>query len=174
MHARDYSTNTAAYDRAKVLVLGDAGVGKSTLVHMLCHGEAQRGGTPTVGCNIDVRLHTAPSSALRASAAGSTHLANGSVPASSLASSTFIEFYDVSGSPSVQHPRSRHMFYTGTYHGIILVHDLRNRRSFENLWRWMGDFLEVNTSSSSYSRPINPDHGSSPFRRQGEHLKGKS
>ncbi|KAF9970509.1 hypothetical protein BGZ73_006780 [Actinomortierella ambigua] len=166
MHARDYSTNTAAYDRAKVLVLGDAGVGKSTLVHMLCHGEALRDRTPTVGCNIDVRLHTAPSSALRATAAGSSHMANGSVSASSstsAAASTFIEFYDVSGSPSVQHPRSRHMFYAGSYHGIILVHDLRNQRSFENLWRWMDDFLEVNTSATSYNRPINPDHGSNDF-----------
>ncbi|KAG0235146.1 hypothetical protein BGW42_005796 [Actinomortierella wolfii] len=143
---------------------------------MLCHGEALRGVSSTVGCNMDVRLHTTTSSTLRASAAGTSNLANGSfaVPSasassasSSLGAPTFIEFYDISGSPSIRHPRSRHMFYTGTYHGIILVHDLCNRRSFDNLWRWMGDFLEVNSSSSSssastssYSRAINPDHAS--------------
>ncbi|KAG0024504.1 hypothetical protein BGZ80_002064 [Entomortierella chlamydospora] len=61
---------------------------------------------------------------------------------------TFIEFYDISGSPAVRSPKSRTMFYSGaTYQGLILVHDLCNKRSYENLWRWIGDYMEGSQAS---------------------------
>ncbi|KAF9292413.1 hypothetical protein BGZ68_006359 [Mortierella alpina] len=125
---------------AKILVLGDSGVGKSSLVHALCHNEPLRSTTPTIGCNIDVRLHssTIPSAAATSTARStnpsflsrsnntaadpSAPLASGS---SGLSEPTFIEFYDISGSPSVRHEKSRTMFYRDVpYQGILLVHDL--------------------------------------------------
>ncbi|KAG0340174.1 Rab-like protein 3 [Podila humilis] len=61
---------------------------------------------------------------------------------------SFIEFYDVSGSPAVRHPKSRNMFYTESYQGIILVHDICNKRSYDNLWKWIRDYLDVAKSAS--------------------------
>ncbi|KAF9111067.1 Rab-like protein 3 [Mortierella sp. AM989] len=140
----------------KVLVLGDSGVGKSSLVHMLCHSEPLRPAMPTVGCNIDVRLHS--STIPTAAAASTSRPANPSLlartshspdPISNAGAETFIEFYDISGSPAVRNPKSRTMFYSGaTYQGLILVHDLCNKRSYENLWRWIGDYIEVAQSAS--------------------------
>ncbi|KAG0266024.1 Rab-like protein 3 [Mortierella polycephala] len=125
---------------AKVLVLGDSGVGKSSLVHILCHNEPVRSSTPTIGCNVDVRLHSSsiPSAAATSSARSAipSLLSRSNPPSDPSIStagpgSTFIEFYDISGSPA----------------GIILVHDLCNRRSYDNLWKWIGDYLEASRSA---------------------------
>lgn len=46
----------------------------------------------------------------------------------------------------MRHPKSRSMYYSGvSYQGIILVHDLCNRRSYENLWKWIADYLEASS-----------------------------
>ncbi|KFH70823.1 hypothetical protein MVEG_03670 [Podila verticillata NRRL 6337] len=130
----------------KILVLGDSGVGKSSLVHILCHNEILRGAPPTIGCNVDVRLHTSfvHSAATSRSVPSISNLA---APNRSMfevgTQPSFVEFYDISGSPSVRHPKSRNMFYTAPYQGIILVHDICNKRSYDNLWKWMKDYLDV-------------------------------
>ncbi|KAG9324648.1 hypothetical protein KVV02_007218 [Mortierella alpina] len=160
---------------AKILVLGDSGVGKSSLVHALCHNEPLRSSVPTIGCNIDVRLHssTIPSAAATSSARStnpsllsrannisadpSAPLASGG---SGLSEPTFIEFYDISGAPSVRHEKSRTMFYRDVpYQGILLVHDLCNRRSYDNLWKWIGDYLEASSSSSAPRWPSQQQDG---------------
>jgi hypothetical protein len=42
------------------------------------------------------------------------------------------------------------MFYSGvTYQGLILVHDLCNKRSYENLWKWISDYLEATISRTN-------------------------
>ncbi|KAF9920984.1 Rab-like protein 3 [Linnemannia zychae] len=152
-----YPSQDASY---KVLVLGDSGVGKSSLIHILCTNEPLRSPVPTVGCDINVRLHssTIPTTCATTSARSgvlpsflasrNTHN-SASDPVPSSTEPTFIEFYDVSGSPAVRSPKSRNMFYNGvTYNGIILVHDLCNRRSCENLWKWIADYVEA--SSQGY------------------------
>ena len=50
-----------------------------------------------------------------------------------------IELWDVGGSHS--HRNSRHVFYSN-FHGIILVHDLANRKSQQNLEKWLHEVLE--------------------------------
>ncbi|CAG8542977.1 9402_t:CDS:2 [Paraglomus brasilianum] len=50
----------------------------------------------------------------------------------------FIEFIDISGSST--HTSSRNMFYHQV-NGIILVHDVSNRKSYYNLWRWIAEVL---------------------------------
>ncbi|XP_029434024.1 rab-like protein 3 isoform X2 [Rhinatrema bivittatum] len=47
----------ASLDRVKVLVLGDSGVGKSSLVHLLCQNQVLGNPSWTVGCSVDVRIH---------------------------------------------------------------------------------------------------------------------
>uniref|UniRef100_A0A6Q2Z6E1 RABL3 n=1 Tax=Esox lucius TaxID=8010 RepID=A0A6Q2Z6E1_ESOLU len=46
----------ASLDRVKVLVLGDSGVGKSSLVHLLCQNQVLGNPSWTVGCSVDVRV----------------------------------------------------------------------------------------------------------------------
>ncbi|XP_077335730.1 rab-like protein 3 isoform X2 [Lithobates pipiens] len=54
---RGARADMAALDRVKVLVLGDSGVGKSSLVHLLCQNQVLGNPSWTVGCSVDVRLH---------------------------------------------------------------------------------------------------------------------
>ncbi len=44
-------------DAVRVLVIGDKGVGKSSLVHLICQGEVWRNASSTVGCSVDVSAH---------------------------------------------------------------------------------------------------------------------
>lgn len=50
----------------------------------------------------------------------------------------FVELWDVGGSSS--HRNTRSVFYNPT-HGIILVHDLTNRKSEQNLQKWLAEVL---------------------------------
>ena len=51
----------------------------------------------------------------------------------------FAELWDVGGGHS--HRNSRHVFYSN-FHGIILVHDLANRKSQQNLEKWLREVIE--------------------------------
>lgn len=42
---------------AKILVLGDSGVGKSSLIHLICHSNVLSSVQWTIGCSIDVKIH---------------------------------------------------------------------------------------------------------------------
>jgi len=42
---------------AKILVLGDSGVGKSSLIHLICHSTVLCSVQWTIGCSIDIKLH---------------------------------------------------------------------------------------------------------------------
>lgn len=48
---------TVSKDCIRILVIGDKDVGKSSFVHLICHGEVLRKASPTVGCNLDVSVH---------------------------------------------------------------------------------------------------------------------
>lgn len=45
------------YPTAKVLVLGDSGVGKSSFIHLICHSSVLTTTQWTIGCAIDIKLH---------------------------------------------------------------------------------------------------------------------
>ena len=51
----------------------------------------------------------------------------------------FVELWDVGGSHSQRN--TRHVFFH-TVHGIILVHDLANRKSCHNLGRWLAEVMK--------------------------------
>ncbi|XP_059470235.1 rab-like protein 3 [Neocloeon triangulifer] len=120
----------ASMDKVRVIVVGDSGVGKTSLVHLMSHGEPLVGSPPwTVGCSVEVKLH---------------EFREGT-PAQK---SYFVEFWDIGGSSS--HRNARNVFYNPT-HGIILVHDLSNRKSHENLRKWLAEVLNRDSASSSRS-----------------------
>lgn len=53
-------------------------------------------------------------------------------------STYFIELWDIGG--SLSHKNTRGVFYNPV-HGVILVHDSTNRKSHENLQRWILEIL---------------------------------
>ncbi|XP_054167173.1 rab-like protein 3 [Oppia nitens] len=133
-------------DKTKVLVLGDSGVGKSSLVHLICQGQVIHNPQWTIGVTIDIKLHEYKEGTPEQR-------------------TTFIELWDIGGSRS--HATARNVFYNG-FHGIILVHDLTNRKSEQNLSKWLGHVFyskdqtikdnntSINTSSISAALfPVN-------------------
>src|ERR1700761_8247244 len=138
-------------DKIKVLVLGDSGVGKSSLVHLICHSQAIANPLWTIGCTIDVRLHEYKEGTPEQR-------------------TSFIELWDIGGSRS--HSIARNVFYNG-FQGIILVHDLTNRKSELNLRKWLGHVFyskektikEHNTSlnTSSLSAALFPVNTNDEF-----------
>ncbi|KAK3870490.1 hypothetical protein Pcinc_024283 [Petrolisthes cinctipes] len=130
-----------AMSKVKILVVGDSGVGKSSLVHLMCHGEALSNSSWTIGCSIEVRVHEyregTPSQ-----------------------KPYFIELWDVGGSNS--HKNARHVFYNPV-HGIILVHDLTNRKSQLNLRRWLAEVLLREGSGSKARTPLVEDFDAEQF-----------
>eukprot|EP00808_Paulinella_micropora_P018743 g60670.t1 len=111
-HPDSLTRRVTSYQKVKILVLGDSGVGKTAFVRSVCHGATQRNPPWTVGCRTEVLLYE--STVLRKAA--------------------FIEFWDVSGHPKYE--QSRHVFYR-ELNGVLLAFDLSNRRSYANLSKWM-------------------------------------
>ena len=74
-HEMSYSLDKTS---AKILVLGDSGVGKSSLIHLICHSQTLSSAQWTIGCSIDVKLHN----------------------------DCFLEFWDIGGSRSHKIARS--------------------------------------------------------------------
>ncbi|VDI81723.1 Rab-like protein 3 [Mytilus galloprovincialis] len=111
-----------AYDKIKIIVVGDSGVGKTSLVHLMCHNEPNSNPGYTIGCSVEVKLHD--------------------YKAGTPSEKTyFTELWDIGGSSS--HQNSRSIFYNNV-NGIILVHDLTNRKSHQNLRKWLGEVLNKN------------------------------
>lgn len=107
----------SAIERVRIMVLGDSGVGKTSLVHLIAHNEPLKSPSWTVGCNVEVKLHEYKESTPEQT-------------------TYFVEFWDVGGSHN--HRNTRHVFYNPC-HGVILVHDLTNRKSEEHLNNWLED-----------------------------------
>lgn len=109
----------AAIDKVRIVVVGDAGVGKTSLVHLISHNEPISHPYWTIGCSVEVKLHEykvgTPSEKLY-----------------------FVELWDIGGWTA--HKNSRSIFYNPV-HGIILVHDLTNRKSQQNLRKWLSEIL---------------------------------
>ncbi|XP_052821519.1 rab-like protein 3 isoform X8 [Octopus bimaculoides] len=117
----------AAIDKVRILVTGDSGVGKTSLVQLLCHGEATNNPAYTIGCSVEVALHE-----YKAGTADER--------------TYFVELWDIGG--ATQHKNSRYIFYN-PFHGIILVHDLTNRKSHQNLRKWLTEVLNKGTSKGN-------------------------
>uniref|UniRef100_A0A8D8WQI5 Rab-like protein 3 n=2 Tax=Cacopsylla melanoneura TaxID=428564 RepID=A0A8D8WQI5_9HEMI len=115
----------AALDKVRILVLGDSGVGKTCLTHLICHNECFTASSSTIGCTVDVKLH---------------EYKEGTPDQKTF----FIELWDIGGRPA--YANTRHIFYNSV-DGIILVHDLTNRKSQENLSKWL---LEVVNRQSEF------------------------
>lgn len=119
----------AAIDRVRIMVLGDSGVGKTSFVSLAAHGEPIKSPSWTIGCSVEVKLH---------------EYKEGTPEQTTY----FVELWDVGGSSN--HQNTRHVFYNPC-HGVILVHDLTNRKSEEHLNNWLQELLNKDANSSLLS-----------------------
>ncbi|GMJ03985.1 Light Insensitive Period1 [Hibiscus trionum] len=119
----------------RVLVVGDSGVGKTSLVHLIVKGSSIARPPQTVGCTVGV-----------------THTTYGG-PGSSSSSlkgdaerDFFVELWDVSGHERYKDCRS--LFYS-QINGVIFVHDLSQRRTKTSLQKWAAEIAATGTFSAS-------------------------
>lgn len=96
-----------------------SGVGKTSLLHLIAHNEPLISPGWTIGCSVEVKLHEYKEG-------------------TSSQQTYFIELFDIGG--SISHMNTRSVFYNPT-HGIIMVHDLTNSKSHENLQRWLYEII---------------------------------
>lgn len=102
----------------RILIVGDAGVGKSSFSFLLCHGgETLRNARYTIGSDVDVLLHQAGDHA------------------------SFFELLEVGGSPAFEN--SRHIWYSAGFDGIVGVCDVTNMNSRNNLDLWFRDAVDL-------------------------------
>ncbi|MBA0875948.1 hypothetical protein Goshw_009156 [Gossypium schwendimanii] len=131
----------------RVLVVGDselqieilvflAGVGKTSLVHLIVKGSSTARPHQTIGCTVGVKHTTygcpgSSSSSLKGDAERDF----------------FIELWDVSGHERYKGCRS--LFYS-QLNGVIFVHDLSQRRTKTSLQKWAAEIM----ASGTFSAPL--------------------
>ncbi|CAA2974869.1 uncharacterized GTP-binding At5g64813 [Olea europaea subsp. europaea] len=120
--------------QVRVLVVGDSGVGKTSLVHLILKGSSVARPTQTIGCTVDVK-HT-------------TYGTSGSSSYSFRSDSErdfFVELWDISGHERYQDCRS--VFYS-QINGVMFVHDLSQRRTKTSLKKWAAEIAATGTFSA--------------------------
>ncbi|KAG9446945.1 hypothetical protein H6P81_013073 [Aristolochia fimbriata] len=120
--------------QVRVLVVGDSGVGKTSLVHLIVKGSAIARPNQTIGCTVSVK-HT-------------TYGSSGSSSSSIKGDAErdfFVELWDVSGHERYKDCRS--LFYT-QINGVIFVHDLSQRKTKTNLSKWAAEVAATGTFSA--------------------------
>ena len=166
MQESSYPAPFASLARRRFLA---SGVGKTTLIHRICHGADPKNLRWTVGCSIEVKVRLTKRAAVR-TALSSAYSAFGRPLQLHLYKNDptkpfFIEFWDVGGAP--RYERSRGVFFKATdgkaprarappgsergrtheayctHAGVMLVHDLSNTNSFSNLRKWLQAIHDV-------------------------------
>lgn len=122
-------------EKVRIIVLGDSGVGKTSLTHLMAHHECLSNACSTIGCNIEVKLH---------------EYKEGTPEQKTY----FIELWDIGGRPC--YTNTRHMFYNSV-HGIVLVHDLTNRKSQENLSKWLVEVMNRHNEFDNSADDFDPE-----------------
>jgi len=120
-------------EKVRVLVVGDSGVGKTALTNQICHGTALNNPSWTIGCSVEIKLH---------------EYLEGTANQRSFC----IELFDIGGSHA--HRNTRHVFYN-VVHGLILVHDLSNRKSCLNLNRWLAEVTRTESGTGKFGTRSN-------------------
>ncbi|KAI0524066.1 hypothetical protein KFK09_003430 [Dendrobium nobile] len=121
------------FGQIRILVVGDSGVGKTSLVHLILKGCSIAHPRPTVGCAVGVK-----------------HISYGSASMSSNnlkgdgENDFFVELWDISGHD--RYKDFRHLFYT-QINGVIFVHDLSQRRTKASLQNWAAEIASTGTFS---------------------------
>lgn len=122
------SSKAAAYDVTyKLLLIGDANVGKSSLAVRYLRGEFDESLLATIGIEYTNKLLS---------------LADGT--------RARLQVWDTAGQERFQSLTTS--FYRNT-HGVVVVYDVTDRSSFRHVSRWLGD-VERHASSTSVIRTL--------------------
>lgn len=106
----------------RILVVGDAAVGKSTLMHLLCECSPAPVWPPTaatLGCATHVALHPLSARAQSAIASSDSHNIKSSI--------AHLEFFDLSGHS--KYALTRQFFFNQNYNAILLCYDAKQRHT---------------------------------------------
>ncbi|XP_059640209.1 small GTPase LIP1 [Cornus florida] len=122
--------------QVRVLVVGDSGVGKTSIVHLIAKGSSIARPPQTVGCTVAVKHITY----------GNSGSSSNSIKGDS-ERDFFIELWDVSGHERYKDCRS--LFYS-QINGVIFVHDLSQRRTKTGLQKWAAEIA----ATGSFSAPL--------------------
>jgi len=136
--------------RGRILVLGDSGVGKTSLVHKICSGEKLESSPGhTIGCAVQVKLLSFTKGSFDGTQGGGGTPAHGTfhqhgvnqvnqsqiiVGQQHQQEQFFVELLDVGCHANYE--LSRSMFYS-QIDGVVLVYDVSNSKSFSNLRKWV-------------------------------------
>ncbi|KAJ0242094.1 Small GTPase LIP1 [Hirschfeldia incana] len=123
--------------QVRVLVVGDSGVGKTSLVHLINKGSSIHRPSQTIGCTVGVKQIT------YGSPASSSSSIQGDAERD-----FFVELWDVSGHERYKDCRS--LFYS-QINGVIFVHDLSQRRTKTSLQKWASEVAATGTFSAPLS-----------------------
>eukprot|EP01129_Flabellula_baltica_P013686 TRINITY_DN6406_c0_g1_i2.p1 TRINITY_DN6406_c0_g1~~TRINITY_DN6406_c0_g1_i2.p1 ORF type:complete len:225 (+),score=35.30 TRINITY_DN6406_c0_g1_i2:385-1059(+) len=116
--------NGESLRKIKILVLGDKDVGKTSFLHLLCKKRVLLNPSWTIGCDVQLMLHNHNNEDF------------------------IVEFWDVGGAS--RHCFSRPVFYDNL-DGMLLVHDLSNNKSYNNLKRWIREIATHITNEADFS-----------------------
>ncbi|XP_057532008.1 small GTPase LIP1-like isoform X1 [Amaranthus tricolor] len=122
--------------QVRVLVLGDSGVGKTSLVQLILNGSVVARPPQTIGCSVSVKHITFKSST------SSSNDLEGDVERD-----FFVELWDVCGHERYKDCRS--LFYSQV-NGIIFVYDVTQKRTKLNLQKWAAEVA----ASGTFSAPL--------------------
>ncbi|PRQ49011.1 putative small GTPase superfamily, sigma-54 interaction domain, ATP-binding site 1 [Rosa chinensis] len=134
--SKDQNGSGPPSGQVRVLVVGDSGVGKTSLVHLIVNGSSTARPPQTVGCSVGVK-HT-------------TYGNSGSSSSSIKGDAErefFIELWDICGHDRYKECRS--LFYS-QINGVIFVHDLSQRRTKTGLHKWAAEI----SATGSFSAPL--------------------
>jgi len=116
-------------------------VGKTSIVHLLCQQKVLQNPQWTIGAHFDVLLHKYKQT-----------------------SEFYIEFWDIGGAK--KYALSRHLFYKDSKgsawkcpnSGLILVHDLSNKKSYGNLKMWLEEITQCLDENQQFTWGKNNDN----------------
>ncbi|KAG6571382.1 Small GTPase LIP1, partial [Cucurbita argyrosperma subsp. argyrosperma] len=120
--------------QVRVFVVGDSGVGKTSLVHLIVNGSSISCPSQTIGCAVGVKHIT------YGNAGSSSSSINGDSERD-----FFVELWDVSGHERYKDCRS--LFYS-QINGVIFVHDLSQKRTKSSLQKWAVEIATIGTFSA--------------------------
>nr|GMC64249.1 small GTPase LIP1 [Ipomoea batatas] len=120
--------------QVRVLLVGDSGVGKTSLVHLIMKGSSIARPPQTIGCSVSVKHITFGNSG--SSSSGTQNDSERDF---------FVELWDICGHDRYKDCRS--LFYS-QINGVVFIYDLSQRRTKSSLSKWAAEIAATGTFSA--------------------------